>query len=122
MGEPEADVLADEWAERYLLGAMILSGSAAEVVAVPLDIFSFTQHRDIAEAIIHLVEQGIAVDYEEVRAELRRRGKNVSAATITNRANGLVLTRPLAARVAYLAELRDRRRLAKVGEDLQLSR
>jgi replicative DNA helicase len=110
--------LIDEQAERDLLGYMLLVPDNPAVAECSADLFGTQNHRDIAAAIVHLVERRIAVDYLEVLQELRRRGLNPSAAYISDLTRGVVLARPIQRRIDYLRELSQRRKLAALAESL----
>jgi replicative DNA helicase len=110
-------VLIDEQAERDLLGCMILA-PLSPIRDVTEDLFGTPNHREIAAAILHLVEQSVAVDYLEVIQELRRRGKNPNAAYISDLCQGVVIARPISRRIDYLRELSHRRKLAAIAESL----
>ena len=110
--------LVDELAERDLLGALILASNSENIADVSDDLFATQNHKDIAGAIVHLIEHRIPVDYLELVNELRRRSKDVSVAYISDLGTAVVLARPIARRVAYLRELAQRRLLAKLGEHL----
>ena len=110
--------LIDEQAEKDLLGYMLLAPENPDVADCSEDLFGTKNHRDIAAVILHLVEHRIPVDYLEVIQELRRRGKNPSAAYISDLCQGVVLARPIERRITYLRELSQRRKLAALAESL----
>lgn len=110
--------LSDEAAERDLLGALILAGNRDNITEVVPDLFGTQLHRDIASAVLHLIEHGITLDCLEVRNEMRRRGQNPSLPYLTDLSTGVVLGRPIGRRIEYLRELAERRKLAKLAEEL----
>lgn len=115
---PLSSVLIDEEAERDLLGCMILAPDNPALAECGPELFGTQTHRDIAAAILHLVEHRIPLDYLEVIQELRRRSKNPSPAYISDLCQGVVITRPLSRRIEYLRELSNRRQLAVLAEQL----
>src|SRR5690348_6572195 len=111
--------LVDEQAERDLLGYMILvSYNSAVLSDCSEDLFGTQLHRDIAAAILRLMEHRIPIDYLEVLQELHHHGSNASTAYISSLTEGVVLARSIRRRIAYLQELSQRRRLAILAERL----
>lgn len=116
--EPNIGVLSDEAAESEFLGWMLLVPDLSAVATVPPDIFSTQQNRDLAEVMIGFAERGIVFDPFAIQQEFRRRGKEISIATLTELTFGVSAKRPAEYRIRYLRELRDRQRAAKVAEQL----
>jgi len=123
---PTISNLIDEVAERDLLGWALLGGRCTAHIPTILeecspDLFGTKTHRDIVEAILHLLEHGIAIDHLEVVQELRQRGEHgITVDYISDLTTGIVFARPVTRRTSYLRDLHNRRKLVALADELSI--